>query len=75
MCFLVGLIKIFMVGYWRLKNLIIWSLVILVLIVLFYFYFGFDSKIFGLLKNLIFVLLMISVIVSEGELKFYDNVI
>lgn len=75
MCFLVGLIKIFMVGYWRLKNLIIWSLVILVLIVLFYFYFGFDSKIFGFLKNLIFVLLMISVIVSEGGLKFYDNVI
>lgn len=70
-----GPTKTSMVGYRRLKNLIIWSLAILVLIALFYFYFGSDSKTSGPLKNLTLVLSTTSAIASEGGLKPYDNAI
>lgn len=67
-----------MVGYRRLKNLVIWSLTILVLIALFYYYFGSDSKTSGPFKNLTLVLSTTSEIASDNEeagLKPFDNAI
>ena len=70
-----GPTKTSMVGYRRLKNLVTWSLAILVLIALFYYYFGSDSKTSGPLKNLALVLSTTSTSGEEAGLKPYDNVI
>ena len=70
-----GPTKTSMVGYRRLKNVVIWSLTILVLIALFYFYFGSVSKTSDPLRNLTLVLSTTSAIASEAGLKPYDNAI